>query len=347
MVFTLLASYLGLIPAHAIATFPGTVCVTMGASNACPTSNITGTFGGTVTVAVNIIAGSDPFNAFDIRLKVDPAVLNASSVDLTGSVLPVNPTTLKAECINGAGFGCVAPLDGPGVVRVNVNATGSSTSGTSGRFFAVTYQVVGLTTDSIVGYQTGCPGRTGLPGGCVIVTHPFTCFEGSCTTRAAENVSYGVFGNLPVLFPGYIITVTPSFTFNSVTRMLTGIFTVTVANDTDGTVFFSKTFSVSVRANLAGDTKFLLVAPVPPAALAVELNANGNTSATTGLVSGNPDVRNQGSVNIIDIATAAVFFGSTLGSPGYGVSLDLNRDGVINILDLALMVSDYGLPAFR
>jgi len=346
-VFAVLASYPGLIPAHAIATFPGTVCVTVGSSNACPTTSITGPFGGTVTVAVNIIAGSDPFNAFDIRLKVDPGVLNASGVDLTGSVLPVDSTTLKAECINGAGFGCVGPLDGPGVVRVNVNATGTSTSGASGRFFAVTYQVVGLTTDSVIGYQTGCKGQFGQPSVCVTVTHPFTCFEGNCTTFAGEYVSYAVFGNLPTLVTGYIVTVTPSFTFNGATRMLSGTFAVRVANDTDGTVLFSKTFSVTVKVDSAGDARFLLVAPVSPAALAVGLSVDSNTSAVTGLVCGNPDVRNQGSVNIIDIASAAVFFGSTLGSPGYSLSLDLNRDGVISLLDLALIVSDYGLPAFR
>lgn len=318
-------------------------------STGCPPSlanaSITGSFGSTVTVVVNVVLGSDPFNAFDIRLKADTGVLNASSVGLTGSVLLVDSTTLKAECINGAGLGCVSPLDGPGIVRVSVNDTGVQ-FGSSGRLFAVTYRIVGLTTDTPIGFQIGCQNRSGS-GVCVTLTHPLTCFEGNCTTIAGEFSIPGVFGNLPVLFRGYMVTVTPVFTFNSVTRELSATIALTVANDTTGAVLFSKTFSISLKANSGGIAGFLLVAPVPPAPLAVGLSVNGITGSANGLVSGNPDVRNQGSVDLIDVATAALFYGAAVGSSGYSLSLDLNRDGVINILDLALMVSYYGEPAFQ
>ncbi len=151
-------------------------------------------------IAVNVLLGTDPFNAFDIRVKADSSILNPTSVDLTGSVLVVDSATLKAECINGMGSGCVAPLDGPGVVRVSVNDTGASATGASGLLFAVTFHVVGLATDSVIGYQTGCSARFGL---CLLLTHPFTCFEGNCTTIAAEDPAFAVFGNLPALLPGY------------------------------------------------------------------------------------------------------------------------------------------------
>ena len=346
LVFVLLASYPGLIPARAIATFPGVVCVTNLSSATCPSSgastSVTGEFGGTLTVAVNVVLGTDPFNAFDIRVQANPSVLNPTSVDLTGSVLVVDSATLKAECINGVGSGCVAPLDGPGVVRVSVNDTGVLSMAPSGLLFSVTFHVVGLATDSIVGYQTGCNTRFGL---CLLLIHPFTCFEGNCTTIAAEDPAFAVFGNLPALLPGYAVAITPSYSFNSGT--MSGTFALTVANDTDGTVLYSKTISVSVKVDSAGDARFILVAPVAPAALGASFDVNTATGLVSGFVSGNPDVRNVGIVDILDVATVALVYGSIQGSTGYSSSLDLNQDGAINILDLALLASDYGLPAFH
>jgi hypothetical protein len=297
-----------------------------------------------LTVAVNVVLGTDPFNAFDIRVKADSSILNPTSVDLTGSVLVVDSATLKAECINGVGSGCVASLDGPGVVRVSVNDTGVLSMAPSGRLFAVTFHVVGLATDSNIGYQTGCSARFGL---CLLLTHPFTCFEGNCTTIAAEDPAFAVFGNLPALVPGYMVTIAPSYSFNSATGTLSGTFVLTVANDTDGTVLFSKTISVSVKVNSAGDARFVLVAPILPTALGVSCDVNAVAGSVSGFVSGNPDVRNVGVVDILDVATVALVYGSVQGSTGYGISLDINHDGAINILDLAILASDYSLPVFQ
>ena len=346
MISLSLALVSSLIPVHAFLTQYGTVCVTDSSSTTCPSSgastSVTGEFGGTLTVAVNVVLGTDPFNAFDIRVQANPSVLKPTSVDLTGSVLVVDSATLKAECINGVGSGCVASLDGPGVVRVSVNDTGVLSMAPSGRLFAVTFHVVGLATDSIVGYQTGCTARFGL---CLLLTHPFTCFEGNCTTIAAEDPAFASFGNLPALLPGYAVAITPSYSFNSGT--MSGAFALTVANDTDGTVLYSKTFSVSVKVDSAGHARFILVAPVLPAALGVSCDVNIATGLVSGFVSGNPDVRNVGVVDILDVATVALVYGSAQGSTGYKLSFDLNQDGMINILDLALLASDYGLPVFQ
>ena len=348
LAFTILTLYPGLFSVHAFATMPGVVCVTSSSSTTCPssgaTTSVTGEFGGTLTLAVNIVLGTDPFNAFDIRVQANPSVLNPTSVDLTGSVLVVDSATLKAECINGVGSGCVAPLDGPGVVRVSVNDTGVLSMAPSGRLFAVTFHVVGLATDSVIGYPTGCNARFGL---CLLLTHPFTCFEGNCTSIAAEDPAFASFGNLPALLPGYAVAITPSYSFNSATGTLSGTFALTVANDTSGTVLFSKTFSVSVKVDSAGHARFILVAPVLPAALGVSCDVNIATGLVSGFVSGNPDVRNIGYVGILDVATVALVYGSAQGSTGYRLSFDLNQDGMINILDLALLASDYGLPVFQ
>jgi hypothetical protein len=205
----------------------------------------------------------------------------------------------------------------------------------SGRLFAVTFRVVGLTTDSTIGYQS------------FLVTHPYACFQGSCRTISIETPAVAVFGNLPALVPGYTVTVTPSFTFDAATGLLVGTFAVTVANSTDGTVLFSKTFSVSVKVNIAGDARFLLVAPVAPAAIAVSLDINNNARSANGLVLGNPDMLNQGKVNLLDVVIVAIAYGAAHGSLRYSLAFDLNRDGIINILDLALLLSHYDMPAFR
>ncbi len=287
-----------------------------------------------MTVAVNVGQGSDGFNAFDVRVVTDPGVLNPSSVDLTGSLLLVNSMTLKAECINGSGFGCVAPLDGPGVVRVNVNVTGAALSPPNGRLFAVTFQIVGLSTDTTVGFSTH------------LFTRIPSCFEGVCTSGTGANRVPGVFSNLTPVVSGYMVTVTPLFTFNATTRTLSGTFATTVANDTDGTILFSKTFNISLKVGQGSDAPFILGAPVLPVALGVALDINTGASSITGFVSGNPDVLGRGVVDILDIATIAFAFGSSQGSPRYNLAYDLNQDGTINIVDVAQAATDFRIPVF-
>jgi len=94
-----------------------------------------------------LVADIDPFNGWDISVRVDSAALTPVSISLEGNLLVTNygaQVTELANCVNGLGQGCRAS-DGPGVVRSAAVATGSSfTSGTaSGILFTITYEATG------------------------------------------------------------------------------------------------------------------------------------------------------------------------------------------------------------
>ncbi len=57
------------------------------------------------------------------------------------------------------------------------------------------------------------------------------------------------------------------------------------------------------------------------------------------------DTNRDGSVNILDLAVIGLHFGSTTGMPNYLPDADLNRDGVINIRDLTLCAIHFGEKA--
>ncbi len=133
-------------------TIVGRVCIVPGESTACPQTlpALRGS-GGPLNVSINIL-GSTTFNAFDIQVRWDFTVMNSTSVDLTGTILPT-PTTTR-QCINGVGFGC-GLLDGPGVAHVAMTG-GNTTAPASGRLFKIVFffAVNGVTLS--VGFQTGC-----------------------------------------------------------------------------------------------------------------------------------------------------------------------------------------------
>lgn len=53
------------------------------------------------------------------------------------------------------------------------------------------------------------------------------------------------------------------------------------------------------------------------------------------------DVNRDGTVNILDISTAATAFKAKAGDPAYKSSADVNKDNLINILDIAAIARDY------
>lgn len=55
------------------------------------------------------------------------------------------------------------------------------------------------------------------------------------------------------------------------------------------------------------------------------------------------DLNGDGLVNILDIAIAARAFRSTPESPNWNVIADVNRDGIVNIVDVAAIASNFGL----
>jgi len=54
------------------------------------------------------------------------------------------------------------------------------------------------------------------------------------------------------------------------------------------------------------------------------------------------DVNLDGTVNIIDMALVAVSFGTTVGNPLYNPFADINGDGLVNIVDIVACATHFG-----
>jgi len=54
------------------------------------------------------------------------------------------------------------------------------------------------------------------------------------------------------------------------------------------------------------------------------------------------DINNDGKVNILDISTAALAFGSSVGDPSWNPKADMDRNGKINILDISTIARKFG-----
>jgi hypothetical protein len=54
------------------------------------------------------------------------------------------------------------------------------------------------------------------------------------------------------------------------------------------------------------------------------------------------DINGDGVVSIMDLAIVAVAYGSYQGHPNYNIDYDLNGDGIIDILDLSIIGRNYG-----
>ncbi len=143
----------------------GLVCITSTTATGCPASPpafgpvVVGT---TFTVGV-FIQGSDAMGGFDIYVKADTAVLNATGADL--GPLIVNPA-LTSICVNGVaqtGACTVQAANGPGVVEATtIENTGGNECGglspCSGMAFFINYTVVGSALTTGLSYPTaaGC-----------------------------------------------------------------------------------------------------------------------------------------------------------------------------------------------
>lgn len=55
-----------------------------------------------------------------------------------------------------------------------------------------------------------------------------------------------------------------------------------------------------------------------------------------------PDVDRNHTVDVVDLATVAIAYGSTPTSPNWNAAADINNDGKVNVLDLAFVAIYYG-----
>lgn len=146
--------------------------------------------------------------------------------------------------------------------------------------------------------------------------------------------------NKTATFDNVTVTSSGSITVDSTAKTLTGTITVKAVNDTSGLTIFQRTFMISFNFGFMGTTNMVLMIPAISFLLAVSCNVDVSTHAAMCVVSKNPDVANQGTVNIVDAASLAFNFGTT------NAKYDLDGDGVVGITDAAIVAFDFGAPIF-
>jgi len=183
-------------PAISQATAPTSCSMTpvfLGGSQFTPSS--------TFTLEVDV-AGSDTTNGFEVAVITDPNVLLPTSANISGTGTLVNilgsPLTL-VNCINngvgGASTNCVPGIDGNGVAHMAVTSLGGlSSPPTTGRLMYVNYQVIGVSSGSLITYvqnadPTICGASSHSPD-CVFISNGGGGFD-------TENIQTARFVNIP------------------------------------------------------------------------------------------------------------------------------------------------------
>jgi hypothetical protein len=128
----------------------GTVCIAPVSSTSCPStpSMFQGTVGGQLMVAVNV-QNSAALNGFDIQVLTNPSILRPVSDSLSGTIL--QNLFVLANSVNST----------TGLVRVAAVAQAFvTTAPTTGRFFSITYNIVGTTPGTFILFPNGCTGTS-------------------------------------------------------------------------------------------------------------------------------------------------------------------------------------------
>jgi hypothetical protein len=121
--------------------------------------------------------------------------------------------------------------------------------------------------------------------------------------------------------------------------------TITAVNSTTGGVIYSKTITINLSSSMSGSLNFVLNIPSVPFMLAASCTITMASTASC-LVTRTPDLDHNRTVDIVDVSMIAIAFDSTLGSSRYNPSADLNGDGKVDIIDIAIAAADFGAPVY-
>jgi hypothetical protein len=141
-------------------------------------------------------------------------------------------------------------------------------------------------------------------------------------------------------FDNVTVTASGTLTINTTANTINGTITVRAVNDTSGQIIFDKSFPINFSFGSTSNTSLVLMIPTVNQFLAMSCNVMASTNTAMCTVSKNPDVANQGIVNIVDVATVASSFDTM------NAKSDLDGDGIVSIADVAIVATDFGAPIF-
>ena len=327
---------------HASSTL---VCLST-TTDSCPSSPavFNAPVGNTLKVNV-VIKNAAPFNGFQVWLYTSPSILNTTSLDLTGSILP--SPSIRFECING--HGCEFWLgSGPGTDSLYASGNAFTGSNVTGLLFSVNYKVVGAGSGVPVGlyFQVSPSGWATDAAGISFTTGTALVPVQNATFNDCTGCGGNVFIRQTASFHDVTVTISGSLDLNLTARTLTGTVTLQAVNSTNGVLIFSKTFAINFHFQTATTVRFVTVIPSTPASLGTICSITTSTNQASCMVARNPDFLNHGYVDFVDIAVVMYRYGASQSSPKYNAAADLLATGLIDMNDVSIEFLNYGAPVF-
>ena len=155
------------------------------------------------------------------------------------------------------------------------------------------------------------------------------------------------------LFLGLNITTTASLQVNTFTSTLSGTGTVDATDSSTGQIIYihNYTFANVRMSNMSmmENGRLLLNIPVSPNALSVDMSVTIQGTKTTVKVDVTREVNisGGGTVNVIDLGIVLGDYGMAQGSAQYNPQADLLAAGVVDSLDLSVILYYYNSPVFN
>ena len=152
---------------------------------------------------------------------------------------------------------------------------------------------------------------------------------------------------IQVSFESINITIFANVIANTTTHIITGTVSVVAANTTTETTIFTRTFNLTINAGPDnGPRRFLVAITSTSPVIAASCTVDPTTIQISCFASRDPDVRGNGTVDIVDVGMGMYGYGAALGSAHYNPAVDLDGNGVIDIIDLGIMTADYAAPIY-
>lgn len=155
----------------------------------------------------------------------------------------------------------------------------------------------------------------------------------------------------PPIFTGTFkdinVTITGTINHNTTTQTLTASLILSITNTTSGQTIYMKSLNITKTFPFGTiNPRFLLAIPLPTVTLGVRCTFHSDTGATSCMISKNPDLDHNGTVDLQDVSTMVYDFGSVPGSPHWDPNADLAGNNVIDLTDVSIAIYDFGISVF-
>ena len=151
---------------------------------------------------------------------------------------------------------------------------------------------------------------------------------------------------------GVTVATTTALNVSQFTGLLSGRASVNAKNSTTGASLFSRNYNItSVQLQSRGSTyfgSFILNIPLTthPLSSNVRVSEQAGNVTTTLALTRRLDMNGDGVVNILDLSYVASVYGITANSSTYNPNADVDANGMIDIVDLAYVAAFFNSPDY-